>query len=298
MTRKYSVDTLASDIAALGVKQDDVIFISADLLKVRYFNRSTEQTYRDWLEILRTAVGPGGTIVIPAYTPTFSRFRKNPAIIFDINAEPSAGALSKAVHLFGGAERSLHPTNSCFAIGPMAQYILRGHDHDARSYLPYHRVLDLNGKNLMIGTVDKNNGAMAFHLVQENLGHTSTHPSIHLRQTYFRDPETSQVRIFTRSDIGGCTRGVYNLMGRHIIEGAMTLGTIGAGLSACIDIRKSAQIIDDVLKNNPRLVRCDHMDCVSCYGRFVYNGLGALNFWPKKIAKKLLSIQGMKRSPQ
>lgn len=298
MTRKYSVETLSSEIAALGVRKDDVIFISADLLKVRYFNRSTEQTYKDWLEILRAAVGPGGTIVIPAYTPTFSRFKKNPAIVFDVDSEPSAGALSKAVHLFGGAARSLHPTNSCFAIGPMAQYILHGHDHTASSYLPYHRVLELSGKNLMIGTVDKSNGPMAFHLVQENLGHTLKHPSNYLRQTYFKDPESLQIRLFTRRDVGGCTRGGYNLMGRHLIEGAMTLGNIGAGLSACIDIRKSAQIIEDVLTNNPRLIRCDHKDCVSCYGRFVYNGLGALDFWPKKIANKLLPKQGLKRTPK
>ena len=116
MKFRHSISNLLCDISALGIKENDVIFISADLLNVRYFNNSTEQTYRDWVTILQSAVGPGGTIVIPAYTNTFPRFKKDPTIVFDVTTEPNAGALSKAIYRYGGAERSLHPTNSCFAI--------------------------------------------------------------------------------------------------------------------------------------------------------------------------------------
>lgn len=294
-----TINQILDQIRQLGILEEDVLFISADLLKVGYFNRSAEQTYQDWVDIFHSLIGSKGTFVIPAYTPTFSRFRKDRGIIFDIDAEPSAGALSKALHQFARPARSLHPTNSCFAVGPMADYILRGHDHTASSYLPYHRVRELKGKNLMLGTLDKNNGPMAFHLVQETLGHTATHPSNYLRQTYFKDPATSELRLYTRKDVGGCTRGLYNLTGRHLIENAMTVGFVGKGLSACLDIGKSAEIIEDVLLNNPRLIRCGHQDCVSCYGRFVYNGLAALPFWPKKILSKVFAHQRhFKRTPK
>lgn len=282
---KFSKDSILADISRLGILSDDVIFVSADLLKVGYFNRTTEQTYQDWVEIFRNLIGGKGTLVIPAYSPTFSRFRKRRDMVFNIHAEPSAGALSLAIHRFGKAERSLHPTNSCFAIGPMAEFILRGHDQSASSYLPYHRVLELKGKNLMLGTVDKGNGPMAFHLVQEQLGHTSSHPSNGLRQTYFEDPITGEIKLFTRQDIGGCTRGLYNLTGQHLIGQAMKIGTVGRGLSACVDIEKSARLIKQVMKNNPNLIRCDHKDCVSCYGRCIYNGFGVFAFWPNKIIK-------------
>ncbi len=280
---KFSKDLILAGINRLGVGSDNVIFISADLLKVGYFNQTTEQTYKDWVEIFRSLIGSTGTLVIPAYSPTFSRFSKRKDMVFNIHAEPSAGALSLAVHRFGKAQRSLHPTNSCFAIGPMADYILRGHDHTASSYLPYQRVLELRGKNLMLGTLDKRNSPMAFHLVQERLGHTRSHPSNGLRQTYFEDPLTGQVKLFTRRDVGGCTRGLYNLIGQHLIDNAMKIGIVGRGISACVDIHKSVQLTEQVLKKNPNLIRCDHMDCVSCYGRFVYNGFGVFKFWPKKI---------------
>lgn len=286
---KLSKDSILADINSLGVSSDDVIFISADLLKVGYFNRTTEQTYRDWVEIFRSLIGSTGTLVIPAYSPTFSRFRKRRDMVFNVHAEPSAGALSLAIHRFGKATRSLHPTNSCFAIGPMADYILRGHDHTASSYLPYQRVLELKGKNLMLGTLDKGNAPMAFHLVQEQLGHTRSHPSNGLRQTYFEDPQTAQIKLFTRRDVGGCTRGLYNLIGQHLIGQAMKIGTVGRGLSACVDIEKSARLIEQVLQNNSNLIQCDHKDCVSCYGRFVYNGFGVFEYWPKKLLKSFLT---------
>ncbi len=287
---RFSKDSILADINRLGIGSDDVIFISADLLKVGYFNRTTEQTYQDWVEIFRSLIGSTGTIVIPAYSPTFSRFRKRRDIVYDIHAEPSAGALSLAIHRFGKAARSLHPTNSCFAIGPMSDYVLSGHDHTASSYLPYQRVLELKGKNLMLGTLDKSNSPMAFHLVQERLGHTLNHPSNGLRQTYFKDASTAQIKLFTRRDVGGCTRGLHNLIGQHLIDRAMKIGSVGLGLSACVDIQKSALLIEQVLKNNPNLIRCDHIDCVSCYGRFVYNGYGVFKFWPKKLLNNFLHI--------
>ncbi len=287
---KFSKDSILTNINHLGIGSDDVVFISADLLKVGYFNRTTEQTYQDWVEILHALIGNTGTLVIPAYSPTFSRFRKRRDMVFNIHAEPSAGALSLAIHRFGKAARSLHPTNSCFAIGPMADYILRGHDHTASSYLPYQRVLELKGKNLMLGTLDKGNSPMAFHLVQENLGHTRSHPSNGLRQIYFEDPLTGQIKLFTRRDVGGCTRGLYNLIGQHLIGQAMKIGIVGRGLSACVEVEKSAKLIEQVLQNNPNLIRCDHKDCVSCYGRFVYNGFGIFKYWPKKLLKSFSTL--------
>jgi aminoglycoside N3'-acetyltransferase len=283
-------ENILAQISSLGISADDVFFISADLLKVGYFNRSKEQTYQDWVEIFVSLIGRRGTLVIPAYSPTFLRFRKRRDVVFNIKSEPSAGALSLAIHRYGKAARSLHPTNSCFAIGPMADYILRGHDHNASSYLPYQRVLELKGKNLMLGTVDKGNSPMAFHLIQEQLGHTRSHPSAGLHQTYFEDPLTGQVKLFTRRDVGGCTRGLYNLIGQHLIGQAMKVGTVGRGLSACVDIEKSASLIKQVLQLNPNLIRCDHKDCISCYGRFVYNGYSVFKFWPKKIVKSIFTL--------
>lgn len=284
---KLTSDKITEDIIKLGIKRSDVFFISADLLKVGYFNKTIDQTYKDWVEILYNLIQLDGTFVIPAYTPTFSRFRKNKNIVFNQDSEPNAGALSKAIFKFGNAKRSSHPTNSCFAIGRHADYILNGHDKNASSYLPYERIVELGGKNLMIGSVDENNGPMAFHYVQEKLGHTYKHPTRFLRQTYYEDPLTFQKKIFTRKDVGGCTRGTHNLYGNHLISGAMKVDFVGKGLSACIDTKLSAEIIKKTLQNNPQLIRCEDKYCVSCYGRYVYNGLGILKFWPRKFLQIL-----------
>lgn len=270
--RKASKEQIISDIESLGLKKGDVIFIAADLLHIGYFNKSREQTYKDWVEILTTCVGEEGTIVLPSYTDTFFRYKKDKNVVFDVNGGVSnSGSLTNAFLSYSNYKRSTHPTSSCIAIGKYADYILQGHSHDTPSYLPYHRIIELKGKNLMLGAFSERKLApMAMHAAQEKLGYTKKHWMAGFYQTYYNNVN-GKVRLYTRKDPGGCTAGGYKLLGDLIIEGAINFGVVGNSLSALIDCEVSHTIFLRELKLDPTIIRCNNKRCTSCYGTKLYN---------------------------
>lgn len=285
MINKVTIDNILKELSDLGVKQGDTLFLSADLMKVGYFNKTSEQTLKDWVTILIEAVGEEGTLIVPANTNSFSRFRKDKSLIFREDTPPDAGSLSTAFYKYASVIRSRHPTNSCFGWGKHAKHILSEHDEKSGAYSVYGKIIGLNGKNLMLGTAsDNKNCPMPFHYVQELLGHTATHPSSKLRQCYYED-QNGEIRLFSRRDVGGCTSGGMNTYGRHIIARAINFAKVGKSISALVDTRRSFDVLMDIFTNRPSLIRCDNKYCFSCYGRFVYNGFGVFPFYLRVLPR-------------
>lgn len=284
VANKISKSQIEAEIKALGVKEGDTLFLAADLLRVGYFSDSKEATLREWVEILIKVVGEEGTLVVPAYTKSFPFFSKENDVIFSEAAPTTSGSLSQAFQAYPGVIRSKHPTNSCFAIGRHSKYILDGHDERSPSYLPYRKVVELQGKNLMLGTVeDPTLAPMAMHCAQESLGLTKKHWLAGILQSYYKD-QAGNVRLFTRKDAGGCSGGGHNLLGRHIVERAITFGKVGRSLSACIDCEKSFKIYERTLQKSPAMVKCGNTSyCACCYGSPIYMHPF---FWIRKIVTK------------
>lgn len=296
MTKKITKETLIESIKNLGVKSGDILFVSADLMRTGYFNKNIESTLKDWVEILQTVVGSEGTLIIPSNTDSFSRFNKKKDMIFSPKTAPNSGSLSTAFYLYADVIRSTHPTNSCFGFGPKAKYILDDHNENSLSYSIYGKIIELGGKNLMLGTVeDKRNSPMAFHYCQEVLGHTRSHPLVKLQQTYFIDSKNNK-KLFTRKDVGGCTAGALNTFGEHIAQKAIKFGTVGKSLSALVDTKKSNDVLMEIFTKRAYLIKCNNKSCICCYGRYTYNGFGVIRFYPKRIVqlayKVLIKIAG------
>jgi aminoglycoside 3-N-acetyltransferase len=292
MKKKLTKAEIVLQLKNIGVKSGDVIFLAADLLRVGYFNKNREQTLVDWVDALKESVGNDGTLVIPAYTKTFFIWKKDAGIFFNEFSPTTSGSLSAAFQNYPSVKRSKHPTNSCFAIGNSAEYILDGHDEMATSYLPYSRIIELGGKNLMIGAFsDVRLAPMAMHFAQEYIGFSKRHWAAGLLQTYFIDQQGA-IRLFTRHDVGGCTAGGYKVIGHHLIANAINFGKVGGASAALIDCSKSMEIFVNVLKNNPGLVRCDNQLCPDCYGSPIKLHL---MFWFRFICIRLAKRLAIKR---
>lgn len=282
---KITKESIISELEVLGLKENDIIFISADLMRVGLFNTNSTQTKKDWEFILKYFVNEKNvTFVIPAYTNFFWKFKKNKKITFSENVKPNAGALSEIIWGLDEVKRSKHPTHSVFAIGSLADTIIEGHNEKSSCYKPYQTIYKLDGKNLMLGSLDDHNAPMTFHLVQEQLGHTKNHPYSGFRQAYYITPNGDK-KLFTRNDVGGCTRGGINTIGRHLNCNAIEIAKVGRTKSALINVKKSYEIFNDIFKNNPSLIRCDDSNCISCHGRFRYNGYSAVKFWTVFVLK-------------
>ena len=79
---------------------------------------------------LRDAVGPQGTLLVPAYPleTTMLEHLERGGIALDALGTPSRmGKISETVRLLPGAARSLHPTHSVAAVGPRAVEYCTGH---------------------------------------------------------------------------------------------------------------------------------------------------------------------------
>ncbi|MFJ6147174.1 aminoglycoside N(3)-acetyltransferase [Streptomyces anulatus] len=173
-------DVLAADVlgaarttealTALGVRPGDVLLVHASLRSLG----PVADGARGVLGALRRAVGPAGTLVVPAFTPENSdtsphyreRVRGLDAGAVDavrasmepydpaVTPAPSMGALAEAVRTAAGAGRSAHPQTSFAALGPDAARLLAGHRADCHlgEDSPLARLYEADARILLLGT--------------------------------------------------------------------------------------------------------------------------------------------------
>jgi len=279
---RISKDQIILELRRLGLVDGDVVFVSSDLMRVGYFNKDRDTTFRDWVDILVDAVGPTGTIVVPSYSPAHVRFIQRSDFVFSKDSVSDAGSLATAfLSSSRQVVRGAHPTSSCVAVGPLAQIIAGDHGVGEPAYKPYGKVIENGGKSLMLGTVDTKNCPMSFHYAQQELGHTRTHPLCGLLETRYR-ADSGEIERFIVREVGGCTRGVHNCWGYILARNGVAFKRVGRSLSALVDTRIAFDVFTHVLVNEPQLIRCTNNYCISCYGRYRYNGSGVLPFYMRK----------------
>ena len=212
-------------------------------------------------------MGNKSSKITTSHWGAFNVFVENGRIINTepFHADPAPPNISQLVP---NAVRSSHPIYSCIAVGPLA-IELEKHTVQSGAYDPYGLVIEHSGKNLMLGTIDEINCPMPFHFAQQTLGHTRTHPLKGVFKTSYLN-KAGEVADHIMREIGGCTRGVHNIWGRHLAQKAVVFGQVGRSLSGLVDAAKSFAICVDVLRNQPGLIRCDNNLCLSCYGRYRY----------------------------
>ncbi|MFI9628046.1 aminoglycoside N(3)-acetyltransferase [Streptomyces sp. NPDC052042] len=161
---------LAAQLSGLGVERDGALLVHASMRAVGRVDGGA----RSVVGALRDALGEGGTLVVPSFTPENSdtspqyldrvrgltdreradvRARMPP---FDPakTAAPSMGRLSETVRLTEGARRSGHPQTSFAAIGPLAGELMAGHRPDCHlgEDSPLARLYELRAQVLLLGT--------------------------------------------------------------------------------------------------------------------------------------------------
>ncbi|MGW0855419.1 aminoglycoside N(3)-acetyltransferase [Streptomyces sp. NPDC002690] len=163
-------DRLAAELLALGVRPGATLIVHASIRAVRPPDRCTLSVVAG----LRGALGPEGTLVVPAFTPENSdtsrdhlartagltgaeraRFRAvMPPFDPARTPAPAMGLLAEAVRRSPGARRSGHPQTSFAALGPDAARLTRG--HRAACHLgeesPLARLYDAGAQALLLGT--------------------------------------------------------------------------------------------------------------------------------------------------
>jgi aminoglycoside 3-N-acetyltransferase len=137
----------------LGIREGDLICVHSRFSALGYVKGGPET----FIAALQDSVGPDGTIMMPTFSMSGSMLSYvESGEVFDVRSTPSkVGLLTEMFRTSPGVVRSLHPTNSVAAKGPLALEIVRGHEKSSTPYgnhTPYDRLKSFNGKILMVNT--------------------------------------------------------------------------------------------------------------------------------------------------
>jgi len=292
MDNNITPELIEAHLRSLGLKAGDCVFVTADLFKTGLLIKSRKDLLKCWIDIFKKILTTEGTIVAASYSKAYPFYAIDKKFPFNRDTKTTSGALSLALLDDLESVRSRHPTNSYVGWGKHARDILNSHDHRSQSYDITKKIIELNGKNLMIGTIDGKNAPMVFHYCQQELGYTLKDPFSSLSGAYYDDHGI--IKRFIRKDVGGCSSAGNKLYSYFIEKDCINFGKVGSAQSCIIDCKKSFDITMNLMKNNPRFPICDDGSCISCYGRFSNSGFSIFLFYFKKISKfvfKKLSIR-------
>lgn len=260
ITALLTKSDLVNDFAKLGIQSGDVVLIRAGLGAVGRISGGAET----FIDALLEVVGKEGTIVSLAFTN--ASFLKKPKIedAFTLNKKSYAGALPNAMLVHAGSFRSRHPMCSYVAIGRYAKQITANHDADSNAYEPIRKIIQLNGKNVLVGCVGTSPGFTTTHLAEADLGMLRTLPIFSgLISTYYKKQDGTYA-IFRRRDPGLCSNSFYKFYALYVKEGILNTGFIGNAYSILAPAKKSYDIAYAQLKNNKKFNICDSKDCFTC----------------------------------
>jgi aminoglycoside 3-N-acetyltransferase len=170
-----TITSLADDLAALGVEPGATLLVHSSLRRLGYVAGGAPAV----VEALLTAVGDGGTLVMPAFTSDLSdpsRWvdppvpetwwpiirEQSPAFDPAITPTNSMGAIVECFLRFPDVIRSAHPRDSFAARGPNAARIIDDHAlaYALGEHSPLARIYELDGEVLLLGVDHGNNTSL------------------------------------------------------------------------------------------------------------------------------------------
>lgn len=149
LTRKTIVKTLRD----LELSTGDVVCVHSSFSSLGY----VEGGPGTLITAIEEVVGTSGTIMMPTFSMSGSMLSYlESGEVFDVCKTPSkVGTVTETFRKWPGVIRSLHPTNSVAAKGPLAHDLLSGHHRSVRPFgleTPFGRLASFGGKILMINT--------------------------------------------------------------------------------------------------------------------------------------------------
>ena len=125
----------------LGLTPGDVVFIHSSLR-----NLSVAFPFHRLWQIIQDVVGADGTLLFPTYPRLPSYAYLTSGEVFDVRTTPSyTGYLTEFARQQPNAIRSLHPTKSVCALGPLAKELTSEHHKSPYPYdmcSPYFKIVE------------------------------------------------------------------------------------------------------------------------------------------------------------
>ena len=155
---------LRDDLIHLGLKPGGVLLVHTSLRSLGKLEGGAETVVQGLL----SALGPGGTLLMPALS--YATVRSDHPV-FDVLKTPSCvGALTEYFRTRQGTMRSVHPTHSVCATGERVVEMLGSHPLDKTPCgpeSPFSKLSQVGGQVLFIGCGLRPNTSM--HAIEEHI---------------------------------------------------------------------------------------------------------------------------------
>ncbi len=275
-----------NELRKMDLAPGDTVFLRAALTSM---NTPHRRSIVDWfIEFL----GEDGTLLIPTYTGAGFVSRK-PYPIFDRQAVPTIGSLSKIAVAHPDGRRSEHPTHSFVCFGKHTSFLLDGHDENAPTHLPINRLVELDGKMVVIGCSAECPGMSTSHAAQFDLGLSQQHYIRHFQRVSIRNPDGT-LRTWKPIEAPGCSCKFDRFYPAYIRTENFQTGRI-AGAYTIISKAKAAYDAEiQVLKRDPLIGDCGRYDCLTCS----FRGYHKSRILFSVVAIPWKSIKYLLRKPQ
>jgi len=168
LLRRVTSRRLAADLRRLGLAEGDLVCVHSALNAVGYLVRGPDTV----IDALCAVVGERGTVMMPTFSAadnTYHYVTSAPPPFDPQQVLASTGTLPERFRHYPGVKRSLHPTHSVAATGPLTEQLLLDHEKAETPFgdgTPYARLESLGGKVLLLS----NNGNSLLHRTQEEIG--------------------------------------------------------------------------------------------------------------------------------
>lgn len=143
--QKYTAVELVSFMQKQGLRKGSNVLLHSSWDEFYNYKGSP----KEFIDVLIEAIGPEGTLVMPAYP----LLRKKDSI-FDLNMTPTAaGLIPEVFRNYPGVKRSVN-IHSVSALGKYADFLTRDHIYSVTSWdiqSPYYRLSEINGIVFGIG---------------------------------------------------------------------------------------------------------------------------------------------------
>jgi len=147
--RRYDYGRLLASLEEIGVDRDDVLMVHSSYSAYNGFSGPPTRV----VAALQEVIGAGGTLVMPSspYTTSTKEYVKS-SEVFDVSRTVSRmGIVSELFRRQKGTVRSLNPAHPVLASGPLAYWLVEGHEKCAHSCgpgSPFDKLVERNAKVL------------------------------------------------------------------------------------------------------------------------------------------------------
>lgn len=247
---------IVNDLRSLGIPKSANLVIHSSLSSMGNIAGGANTVIEALLEV----IGEEGTLVMPAFTFP-------PDSVFDPKTTRSTvGLIATTFRKRSGVLRSLHPTHSVAASGPLARHFVDGHPNATALGVdsPLHRLALAGGQILLLGVRHTSNAMIHVGEAVAQAPYLDLPYSDDFNVSIpVRTPDGTVVTVPPKEN-PGCS------INFNVVEAPLTArGSIGYGKVAEADcqLMPATDVIDvvgQVLENDPAALLCDIDWCPFC----------------------------------